>query len=135
MFNTIVGAGARAASRYGSDQMMRLLASLAPARLHCISPMITPPPLYQLIRMPTSAFDRLTLGDHELHIRVGGKSIYLLLCPLIPIPNIGNLKSLKSTEAEFILERKLHMIVTTRGGQIPVRILSRISPVFKYFFC
>jgi hypothetical protein len=31
MFNTIVGAGA--ASRYGSDQMMRLLAALAPQ--HC----------------------------------------------------------------------------------------------------
>jgi hypothetical protein len=37
MFNTIVGAGAvgaGAASRYGSDQMMRLLA--APAPQHCI---------------------------------------------------------------------------------------------------
>jgi hypothetical protein len=38
MFNTTVGAGARAASRYGSgsDQMMRLLAALAPAPEHCV---------------------------------------------------------------------------------------------------
>jgi hypothetical protein len=34
MFNTIVGAGAGAASNYGSDQMMRLLA--APAPQHCV---------------------------------------------------------------------------------------------------
>jgi hypothetical protein len=38
MLNTIVGAGAGAASRYGcgSDQKMRLLAAPAPAPQHCL---------------------------------------------------------------------------------------------------
>jgi hypothetical protein len=40
MFNTIVGARAGAASRYSSDQMMRLLA--APAPQHCFLEQIFP---------------------------------------------------------------------------------------------